>query len=138
MLVALNFEYSLGRPLPSAYLPHGPPSPGQHRAIRRLGWCAERLCACVDSKLRSINWKEELKGKRISYDGDELQTAMDMTLEQIVAGLPAAGVAASVDALSLATGEVRECLGDPARVLLRDEEIAPCQLRAKVWADDEN
>ena len=135
-VIGLNFEVALGKNLNPCFAPFGPATEAQMRVLGRLGWCADRLVARDDSVLRKINWVEELRGKRISYDGQELQTAAKMTWAQILPGLPAPGIAASVPAEALASGEVRRCLLDPERVLLDPREVPPGPKLARVWADD--
>ncbi|CAK9077745.1 unnamed protein product [Durusdinium trenchii] len=45
--------------------------------------------------------EDELKGKRLSYTGEEVSTCHPLTLDQVLPGLPPAGHGGSVDALSL-------------------------------------
>ena len=52
--------------------------------------------------------------------GEEVFAAQDMKYEQIAPTLPPAGVAASIDAVALAIGEVQAALRDAARAPLRE------------------
>ena len=59
---------------------------------------------------RTINWRAELHRKRVDYQGEEVFLAETLTLEQIRPGLPSNGIAASLDAASVATGFARAVL----------------------------
>ena len=137
MVAALNYEYALGKQLPAAFLPMGPPTAAQSSALVRLAWCVERLVLRDPGKLRAIDWETELKGKMISYDGQEVQTAANMTLTQLAPGLPSRSLVASIPAEGIASGEVRRCLLDPSRVLLPESAIPDAPRCTRVWADED-
>ena len=72
-----------------------------------------------------------------SYGGPVLTKARKLTLNQIVAGLPEAGMSAQVDAHWLATGFVKELLADPSKVV-KDAALWPKRAKtATVMASKE-
>ena len=68
-------------------------------------------------------WKEKLDGVRISYQGEVVQKAQDLTLDQILAGLPPEGYGGVVQLADLCDGPVREKLLNPESCLLRGDEL---------------
>jgi len=72
MILALNYQY-LNRHKRRAFdLPHGPPSEAQTEAIIGLGHAADLLYQTSPEEVRTHDWMAELKGKKISYEGDEI------------------------------------------------------------------
>ena len=55
-------------------------------------------------------WQQELKSTQISYGGEEVSVAQEMTLAQIVKALPPKGLAASIEAVDLAEGREDQVL----------------------------
>ncbi len=68
------------------------------------------------SKMGDIDWSEDLTATGLSYTGEEVCTAEEVTYEQIEPALPPAGVAASIPLLPLLEGETRRCVADPSLV----------------------
>ena len=57
--------------------------------------------------LPSEDWRTWFLGRSVSYDGQESKTACMLTVDQVEPTLPPAGVAGSVMAADLATGDTR-------------------------------
>ena len=75
--------------------------------------------------------EQELKGKRVSYTGEELGTCHPLTLDQVIPGLPPVGHGGSVDVLDLVSRGTSRILQDPSLLVLPDvgQELPPLQAR---------
>ena len=137
LVVVLNFSFSLGRAHTRFMCPLGPVTLAQQGVLDRLGSAAARLSFDETAEMPACDWRRELKEKRIDYHGEESGAPMPLTLEQVVPTLPPRGIAGSIDAIEVATGEVRACLSDPGRCLKSQaelDEIPPKKRRARVHA----
>ena len=120
------------------------PSQAQQGCLDRL-WKTARLFVDDVSEVKeklvkspgAADWKDKLEGVRISYQGEIVEKAQELTLEQILPGLPPVGYGGRVSITDLCEGEVRECLLDPSRVLLEGEELPELLPTPKVMASDE-
>ena len=120
------------------------PSQAQQGCLDRL-WKTARLFVDDVSEVKeklvkspgAADWKDKLEGVRISYQGEIVEKAQELTLEQILPGLPPVGYGGRVSITDLCEGEVRECLLDPSRVLLEGEELPELLPTLKVMASDE-
>ena len=119
-------------------------SSAQQACLDRL-WKAARLFVDDVSEIKeklvkspgAAEWKDKLEGVRISYQGEIVEKAQELTLEQILPGLPPVGYGGRVAITDLCEGEVRECLLDPGRVLLQGEELPEKLPTPRVMASDE-
>ena len=138
MVLVLNFRYPGPNSQEVIRVWKGPPSKAQSLALGLLGQAADVFLERNTWHLEMKGWKEELRMRKIGYDGEEVGLPHSLTLEQIKPGLPPPGVAASLDALRFATGEVREVLMDPFRLLkpLAEWDEAPRQ--SKIWSSEED
>ena len=84
-----------------------PRPPSQSRAGRVLELKGQHSCT-ADSV------EQELKGKRVSYTGEELGTCHPLTLDQVIPGLPPVGHGGSVDVLDLVSRGTSRILQDPS------------------------
>ena len=82
--------------------------------------------------------EDELKGKRLSYTGEEVSTCHPLTLDQVLPGLPPAGHGGSVDVLSLLSSGTSRLLQDPSRLILPDtgQILPPLQARVHCSRDE--
>ena len=80
-------------------------------------------------------WADKLQDFRVSYQGEVVEKAHQLTLEQILPGLPPAGYGGSVPLLELCDAEVRERLEDPLGNLLPEEELPERLPRLRVLAE---
>ena len=80
-------------------------------------------------------WEAKLKDFRISYEGEVVEKAHGLTLEQVLPGLPPAGYGGSVPLLELCEGEVRERLENPLGNLLPEEELPERLPRPRILAE---
>ena len=65
-------------------------------------------------KMPGTDWADYLATRKMSYEGEAVAKAEDLTLEQIAPALPPKGLAGSVDALDLCTPAIKEQLLDPS------------------------
>ena len=102
MLLVLNFQYlgaHAAEKSPGGLLGQGPASPAQGLALGLLGQAADVFLERGERHPSFKEWREELRGRRIGYDGAEASAPEYLTLAQIQPGLPAQGVAASISPL---------------------------------------
>ena len=74
-------------------------------------------------------WGRKLGDVKISYQGEVVEKAQRLTLDQVMPGLPPAGYGASVPLVELCDGELKEKLENPLGNLLPIEEMPddlPC------------
>ena len=60
---------------------------------------------------------ELVRSKTIDYSGEEVSHALPLRLQELLPGLPVAGVAGSLSAVNAATGDVRAWVLDPSLTL---------------------
>ncbi|CAK0798868.1 unnamed protein product, partial [Prorocentrum cordatum] len=130
-VLALNGEAGF-RSLKFARLGRRRPSAAQRPALAALGrplYLATRIESGLPAEL---NWEDPLKDRKIGYGGAETTAPHELTLEQVLDGLLAPGVAASIEAAEVATGFVRDSLLDPGLMLLPSalSRAAPASARA--------
>ncbi|CAK0853914.1 unnamed protein product [Prorocentrum cordatum] len=106
-------------------------------AAQRAAWAALSrplyLATRIETSLPAeLNWEDCLKGCKIGYGGAEITAPHELTLEQVLDGLPPPGVAALIEAAEVATGFVRDSLLDSGLVLLPPalSRAAPTSVRA--------
>lgn len=83
------------------------------------------------------DWSSKLDGVRISYQGETVEKARDITLDQIMPGLPPEGYGGKIQLADLCEGEVKELLLHPEKCMLQGEELPPVLPRPRVMATDE-
>ena len=83
--------------------------------------CVRRMHVMIDAFIGdgvavtpNRDWATILSESRMSYDGDVVAKAQELTVEQVVPALPPLGIGGSVDALELCDGGLRELLMDPS------------------------
>ena len=123
---------------------HRKPSVSQQACLDRI-WKVARMFVDDVSEVKeklvkapgAEDWKEKVEGVRISYQGEIVEKAQELTLEQVLPGLPPAGYGGKVSITDLCEGEVKEMLLDPTKVLLEGEELPERIPTPKVMASDE-
>eukprot|EP00438_Fugacium_kawagutii_P009582 Skav215540 [mRNA] locus=scaffold4176:51834:53695:- [translate_table: standard] len=80
-------------------------------------------------------WGKKLSDVKISYQGEIIEKAQKLTLDQLRPGLPPDGFGASVALADLVEGELKERLSDPMSNLLREEEMPETLPVPRVHAD---
>eukprot|EP00959_Pyramimonas_sp_CCMP1952_P185141 3871359-Pyramimonas_sp.AAC.1 len=134
MIIALNHLYANCAASEKRCVLAGPASPAQMRAVRRLARAAILFLKSCPTPLTPTDWAAELAKKRVAYDGEEIGTAETLSVEQVLPALPPKGIAASVEAVDLCEGNVREALLD-ADAMLLPKGVRPARVpRAKIWA----
>lgn len=63
------------------------------------------------------NFSELVKSKSIDYSGEEVAHALPLRLEELMPGLPLAGVAGSLSAVQAAAGDIKQWVEDPTITL---------------------
>ena len=106
------------------------PTKSQQMALDRL-W--DRVRDFVDDSSESSDrvpksptlgeWGKKVGDVKISYTGDIIEKAHQLTLDQILPGLPPSGYGGSVPLIDLCEGELRERLLDPMGNILDVEEM---------------
>ena len=81
-------------------------------------------------------WDSRLKGVRISYQGETAEKAREISLDQIMPGLPPEGYGGRIQLADLCEGEVKEMLLHPEKCMLEGEELPMTLPQPKVMADD--
>ncbi|CAK0893795.1 unnamed protein product, partial [Prorocentrum cordatum] len=82
------------------------------------------------------DWKGKIAAKRVSYQGEILEFAKKLTLEQMLPGLPPPGQGGSIPIAAWCRGETLAKVRDPTLSMLPESEI-PELPRARVQADDD-
>ena len=82
-------------------------------------------------------WGKKLGDVRISYQGEIVEKAHQLTLAQILPGLPPPGFGGSVPLVELCDGELREKLMNPEGNVLKEEEMPEDLPKPKVHASPE-
>eukprot|EP00971_Amphidinium_carterae_P085673 1695392-Amphidinium_carterae.2 len=78
--------------------------------------------AGVECRLTAEDWIGILKSASVTYEGEEVQRAETMTLEQIRPGLPPKGVTATIDILECCSPRVREMRLDESKLIFLEAE----------------
>ena len=74
-------------------------------------------------KVKDLDWETELMKNEVNYSGQEVGVAEQLTCVQVAPALPPKGVAASLPALDVCEGAVREALLHPEDYRLPDDKI---------------
>jgi len=82
--------------------------------------CIKRLHVLVDefigenvAQTPNRDWATLLSESRVSYEGEVVAKAQELTVEQVLPALPPLGIGGSVDALDLCDASLRPLLEDP-------------------------
>ena len=96
------------------------------RAVQGIRDRAERFLRLFTGEpMNALKLWDELKQKRISYDGEEFSEPVPLTRDQILRSLPPAGHGGSVDLAPLLVGRARFLLQNPSSNLLEADEREP-------------
>ena len=82
----------------------------------------------------SSSWKERLEGVKLSYQGEIVEKAQELTLRQILPGLPPPGYGGRVKLEDLCEGETKEMVMDPLKALLQGEDLPEVLPKPRVMA----
>ena len=85
-------------------------------------------------------WVGKLDGVKISYQGEVVEKAQPLTLDQVISGLPPSGFGGKVSLVTLVDlceGETRRLLLNPEDTLLRGEDLPETLPKPRVLASDE-
>jgi len=142
MTAALNFLWSGGRS--QGRICSGRPSKAQSLCQERL-WEAVKVFVDDTSETKerlvkapsSQDWDSKLEKMRISYQGEVVEKAQSLTLEQILPGLPPPGFGGKVPLIELCEGEVRRLLEHPEEALLTGLDLPENIPQPRVMADDD-
>ena len=135
MLSSLNHLYC-GHHGSRSAVHGGPPSPAQGHALDRLLDLALSFAAREVSPGESRDWTTVLQKTSLSYSGQEVQAAIPLTVAQVEAALPPAGVAGSIPMIEVVDEGMRAPLLDPDMVRLDDAEVDGPLARARLHAAD--
>ena len=83
--------------------------------------CTKRMHVLIDAFMGddvattpNRDWAQILSESRISYEGEVVAKAQELTVEQVLPALPPVGIGGSVDAMELCDDAIRPLLLDPA------------------------
>ena len=133
-LLALGCNYmfaSCSRLLPSAIFTHAACG-AAHRVMLERCTQAARLFAADAGSVRESQITEKLEGMRAGYHGEAISVPEPLSVAQIVQGLPPVGAGGRVDALTVASGSVRNWLEDPSLAIKPESDWPEETPRAKV------
>ena len=138
----LNFQWTGGKSVGSVCFRD--PTKVQKRCLDHLWESAKVFLddrSEVKEKLLKVpnvgDWSSKLDGVRISYQGETVEKARDITLDQIMPGLPPEGYGGKIQLADLCEGEVKELLLHPEKCMLQGVELPPVLPRPRVMATDE-
>ena len=116
MIAMLNFHYNFGHPARAASLRSGPPTAPQYAALVCLHTAADMMVELNPGSLEGVDWEIEVAMTKIGYSGEEVLTAVPLTVARVLPTLPPAGAAACIPIVDLFPGYTREAILDPALV----------------------
>ncbi len=84
-------------------VPHGPATPGQARALAHLHGLVVDFVSEMSGKLEPKGWGRISADKRLSYGGEVISKAVNLTWEPIAPGLPPRELAGRINSWELAS-----------------------------------
>ena len=105
------------------------------RVMANLKSSIERML--LGSPSLTLNFKDvvsDLKGRRISYTGEEIGQPSPLSVEQMIKGLPPVGHGGSIPILPFIGGRAKYLLENPRELLLEKEDRgdSPCTARVHI------
>jgi len=85
----------------------------QVASTERLHVLADTFIGKDEAKTPNRDWGQLLSESRLSYEGEVVAKAQELTVEQVLPALPPVGIGGSVDALELCDDALRPLLEDP-------------------------
>ena len=95
VVIALNYEY-VGRLEVAHWRHRQSPLAQQQVALGNIVEAVQYLLAKSDASSSFPDWREEVANKRVHYDGSVVSRAYPLHIFDLLPGLPAPGLAASV------------------------------------------
>jgi len=112
----------------------GRASEHQLAALEVVTKWVESFCETPTEVLPKPDFPNLVKNRQLDYSGGEVTTALPLRLEELLPGLPDAGVAGSLCAVQAASGGIREWVLQP-EMTLKPRELWPSQIpRARINA----
>ncbi len=138
----LNFQWTGGKSVGGVCLRD--PTKAQKKCLDHL-WESAKLFVDDRSEVKEkllkapslSDWSSKLDGVRISYQGETVEKAREVTLDQIMPGLPPEGYGGRIQLADLCDGEVKDLLLHPEKCMLQGEELPVMLPRPRVMASDE-
>jgi hypothetical protein len=87
---------------------------------------AVHMVSLPENSIPKKDWDEATEGTRLSYIGQVVERAVELTWEQLEPALPDFDHCASIDAEALAEGECRDVLADPMGALDKLHSAKEC------------
>eukprot|EP00438_Fugacium_kawagutii_P029614 Skav202657 [mRNA] locus=scaffold1791:57070:68236:+ [translate_table: standard] len=89
----------------------------QLASLKHLDEWIARFCVSPIAQVKLPDFEALVKSKDIDYSGEEVTHALPLRLEELLPGLPAPGVAGTLDAWEMSSNQVRAWLEDPRKTL---------------------
>ena len=109
------------------------PSTAQARALRGIHFRCLDL-ALADVPIPDTKWDEIAGNARLSYQGEVVQKAVELTLDAVIPALPPAALSGGCKAVDLARGYLKKQLVDPSLSIkprhMWPEKLKKAQVRA--------
>ena len=113
--------------------------PGRWSAAERAAFdsivaAARRRCAVDSEELQpeEEKWRKGINSKRVGYNGEELSTCHELTLEQVLPALPPAEHGGCINSLDWVGPRTQEFLCNPKLLLKKHDEIVLPKLPGRV------
>ena len=90
------------------------PSTAQLVSLRHIHLLADHFMGMDTAVVHRRDWRCIIDIKKIAYDGEVIAKAQELTIAQVLPGLPPEGVAGSVKAVDLAAPRLMELPLDPS------------------------
>ena len=87
ILATLNLHWGLGTEKGAKGVLHGPPSSVQLAALQKLVGAADAMIRLSPGQLGERDWKTEVGRASVSYEGEEVSTALPLVSSSVLPGL---------------------------------------------------
>ena len=94
----------------------------QRAALGHITELVDHFCRCPLELRNGKSFEDIVRSKGLDYAGEEVLRALPVRLGEIAPGLPADGVAGSLEAASVAAGRVQSWLTEPSSCLLPQDQ----------------
>ena len=123
VVISINYLYTAqGKEACSQFATSVSPTMAQLESLSQSWLAVDEFIGSQDIPFSCKDWPTVLLGSRLSYDGEVVAKAVDITVEQVLPGLPPIGVAGSIQCIDLLPHRLQPLLADPSLSTLPREE----------------